>query len=175
MTNVIYPIIVGLVTPVFLFMLGYLFMKSNRVTKLIYKVYNSVRNGLEIYNDDEVVSSPLGTNVVENSEIRSIDRTSKDYGPEGDWKIRTFYTVSKNQILENEIINFLVRGHEDINIQMNTRWLVEKFDLKSETESISDGVGKIRIYLFQEKMGNEDFYLVRFGTKALEKPIKLTQ
>lgn len=42
-------------------------------------------------------------------------------------------------------------------------------------EEISDGSGKIRIYIFQEKGGDKEFYLVRFGRKALEKPEKLTE
>lgn len=177
--HILYPIFVNITSPLILFGLGFCFMKSKWINKKVCMIYTTVKNNLEINNDTEVASSPVATttttNHSQNNDSNSINKISKDYGSDEGWSIRTFYTILKKQIFEYESINFKIRSHDDLNIEIKTKWLINQFGLDSSTEKISDAAGKIRIYIYQEKGGNKKFYIVRFGSKALEKPIKLTQ
>lgn len=104
-----------------------------------------------------------------------IEKISKDHGPDekNGWKLRTFYTISKKQLFEKEYISFKIRDNENINIILKCSELINKFDLENENETVSDGAGKIRICIFQEKHGKQNFYIVRFGKKMLEEPVML--
>ena len=61
------------------------------------------------------------------------------------------------------------------NIFLKTDDLISNFDLKNKEEVVSDGVGKIRVYIFQKTNDNneKEYFLIRFGKKALENPIQL--
>jgi len=60
-----------------------------------------------------------------------------------------------------------------LNIGLACRDLIKIFSLNDE-ESISDGKGRIRIYIYQEDVNDASFYLTRFGKHILDKPILLT-
>lgn len=63
-----------------------------------------------------------------------------------------------------------MRDNNKFDIFLKTENLVKKFDL----DTVSDGAGRIRIYIFQKIIdGKEEYYLVRFGKKVLENPIPL--
>ena len=108
-----------------------------------------------------------------NSYNNILKKISKDYGSDDrlGWKVRTFYTIFKEQLESNEIISFEIREHQNIIVNLKTKDLIKEFDLNNPEENISDGSGKIRIYIFQDM--DDKLYLVRFGKKNLSKPILL--
>lgn len=180
--DIIYPIVTNIASPIILFLIASQIMKINSVSKFISKVYLSVKNGLELNIDEEVPSSPnkkessvkklkLVDNLTDNGNV--LKKISKDYGSDEKlgWKVRTFYTMLKEQLEVNEIISFEIREHKNIIVNLRTRDLIKEFDLKNPEENISDGAGKIRIYIFQDM--DDKLYLVRFGKKNLSEPILL--
>lgn len=192
--NIIYPIITNIASPIILFLIASQIMKFNRINKLISKIYLSVKNGLELNTDEEVPSSPnkketavknkptnnkqLSTNKLSlvdnlNGYTNVLKKISKNYGSDDQlgWKVRTFYTMFKEQLKENEIVSFKIREHSNVIVNLKTKDLIEKFDLNNPSENISDGTGKIRIYIFQDM--DDKLYLVRFGKKSLNEPILL--
>ena len=107
-----------------------------------------------------------------------MERLSKNYGVDNEngWEVRTYYTFTKKQLFNNKLINFKVRDNK-FNIYLKTEDLINHFNLKNQKEQISDGAGKIRAYIFQtKKIRNEkEIYIVRFGKKFLENPIKISK
>ena len=107
-----------------------------------------------------------------------LERLSKNYGVDNEngWEVRTYYTFTKKQLFNNKLINFKVRDNK-FNIYLKTEDLINHFNLKNQKEQISDGAGKIRAYIFQtKKIRNEkEIYIVRFGKKFLENPIKISK
>ncbi|MFW3579320.1 hypothetical protein ACN9KL_12965 [Vagococcus fluvialis] len=77
----------------------------------------------------------------------------------------------KEQLIGNEIVSFEIREHSNIIVNLKSKDLIKEFDLNNPEEDISDGSGKIRIYIFQDTA--EKLYLVRFGKKNLSEPILL--
>lgn len=192
--DIIYPIVTNIASPIILFLIASQIMKINSVSKFISKVYLSVKNGLELNIDEQVPSSPnkkepsvedettnnkessvktlkLVDNLTDNSNV--LKKISKDYGSDEKlgWKVRTFYTLFKEQLEANEIVRFEIREHKNIIVNLRTKDLIKEFDLKNPEENISDGAGKIRIYIFQDMY--DKLYLVRFGKKNLSEPILL--
>lgn len=150
-----------------------------------------MKRGLEL-NTEEIVDAEdvsdldnqnsqelrmINPNHLNYSETEIINKLSKDYGADSDtgWEIRTFYTVTKKQLFENKAINFKVKGNKSFDIWLKTSDLIKLFDLKNEHETVSDGSGKIRIYIFQKytDKNKPEYYLVRFGKKALDNPVFL--
>ncbi|EIX2407951.1 hypothetical protein MKG59_002245 [Enterococcus faecalis] len=188
--NVLLPIAINIMSPIILFLLASLIMKNNTISKLISRIYMSVKRGLEI-NTEEVVDagevsdlttpstnelSIIKSENIDYKESEILKKLSKDYGADSKtgWEVRTFYTLAKKQLFENKIINFQVKGNK-FNIYLKTDDLIKYFDLKNEQEVVSDGVGKIRVYIFQKTndKNEKEYYLVRFGRKALENPVQL--
>lgn len=189
--NILFPIVTNIISPIILFLLASIVMKNNTISKLISRIYLSVKRGLEL-NTEEIVDAEdvsdldnqnsqelrmINPNHLNYSETEIINKLSKDYGADSDtgWEIRTFYTVTKKQLFENKAINFKVKGNKSFDIWLKTSDLIEHFDLKNEHETVSDGAGKIRIYIFQKytDKNKPEYYLVRFGKKALDNPVFL--
>ena len=184
--NILSPIITNILSPIILFLLASLIMKNNTMSKLISRIYLSVKKGLEI-NTEEVADSDVKIDSAKklsmikpenltNSDNPILKKISRDYGADSKtgWEVRTFYTIAKQQLFENKVINFQVKGNK-FNIFLKTDDLISNFDLKNKEEVVSDGVGKIRVYIFQKTNDNneKEYFLIRFGKKALENPIQL--
>ena len=56
--NILSPIITNILSPIILFLLASLIMKNNTMSKLISRIYLSVKKGLEI-NTEEVADSDV--------------------------------------------------------------------------------------------------------------------
>ena len=183
MDNFVWPIITGILSPLLLFLLGGLLLKINWISSFVSKIYKTVYDGLRLNNDDAVSNGEtIGKSGGEKEYMlydtdlsdveNSVQKTSKNYGRDKGWSIRTFYTIDKQKLLDANVINFKVKGHADINIGLKKSELMKKFNLNDEHEDYSDGAGRIRIYINQNKDDNQ-FYLVRFGKRAFESPILL--
>jgi len=175
----------SIVAPIILFLLAFFVFKNNWILKTVAKTYQAVINGLHL-NLDEPVAAPSVREEISDEkdnkltyypnisgENNVIQRISANYGPDGHWKVRTFYVINKDTILDNNFINFKIRGFAGLNIGLACRDLIKIFSLNDE-ESISDGKGRIRIYIYQEDVNDASFYLTRFGKHILDKPILLT-
>ena len=161
-------------------------MKNNIISKFISKTYMSVKTGLELNIEEvpdvkEAEESKSDETLIikecsaENyTESKILEKLSKNYGADNEngWEVRTYYTFTKKQLFDNELINFKVRDNK-FNIYLKTVDLIEHFKLKNSEEQISDGAGKIRVYIFQTT--NKENYIVRFGKKPLDKPIKISK
>ena len=187
--NIFLPILVNILSPVLLFLIARIVMENNTILKYISKVYQSVKEGLEINNeevvdaedvsDSQLNGSTSTLNLVSPSNYGKIlKKESKDYGPDdkSGWEVRTFYLISKQQLYTYDLINFKVKDNK-FSLYLRTSDLINCFDLDNEQESVSDGANKIRIYIFQKTNdeNKKEYFLVRFGRKALKNPIQLVE
>lgn len=184
--DLLLSILSNIISPLILFLLGSLVMKNNIISKFISKTYMSVKTGLELNIEEvpdvkEAEESKSDETLIikecsaENyTESKILEKLSKNYGADNEngWEVRTYYTFTKKQLFDNELINFKVRDNK-FNIYLKTVDLIEHFKLKNSEEQISDGAGKIRVYIFQTT--NKENYIVRFGKKPLDKPIKISK
>ncbi|ATC61394.1 hypothetical protein [Pseudolactococcus raffinolactis] len=95
---------------------------------------------------------------------------SKDYGPEGIWSSRTFYTIKEDALDSFSKIIFNVRENKNLTVELQTEDI--KKSINKEIEA--DGKGLLRVFI-NGKKGSKDLYITRFGKKRLEKPLKLTR
>lgn len=116
MENFVWPIITNILSPLILFLVGGLFLKVNWVSKFVSKIYKNVYDGLRL-NSDDVASGESIDEISEEktylpyftdfqAEKNAIQKTSKNYGRDEGWNIRTFYTIAKQKILDVDMINF---------------------------------------------------------------------
>lgn len=176
----IFPVLVNIISPIALFLLAALVMQNTKIGTYIKNTYTTVMNGLKLNEDDEVSSAPgeMDLDALNKDKTKNelLQKISKDYGPDKKrgWEVRTFYTVAKNQLEKSEAISFKIKGHDNLNIKITKDFLFKSFNLDKEMDNISDGAGKIRIYLFAPGEDSEkQFYITRFGTLKLDDPIKI--
>ncbi|PTM21404.1 hypothetical protein DA798_10360 [Lactobacillus sp. PFC-70] len=183
--NVVYPICTNIVSPLLLFLIASWLMKVNWISRVVARIYQTVVTGLKMNLDDNSDDAPTkdaidatDPKITYRSDISHengvLQKISKDYGAINDWKIRTFYLISRNMLSDNKFINFKIKGHNAINIGIATQKLNDMF-LKGvgNENDVIDGKGKIRIYIYQETGDEGNFYLVRFGKHVLDKPVLL--
>lgn len=176
------PIVVNMVSPVLLFLFASLVLRNDTIAKYVSKIYQAVKDKLEMNAPDVANANEISKNVekldvsekssrVEESDI--LRKISKNYGSDMElgWDVRTFYTLTKNQVLDKKVINFKVKGNE-FDIYVSTETLIKRFSLDTEDGQISDGSGRIRVYIYK-KSGVDEYYLMRFGKGFLEEPIRL--
>ncbi|CAH0416857.1 hypothetical protein KAR50_07425 [Periweissella fabaria] len=175
------PIITGALSPIVLFLFGSLLMRSNFITKKIAKTYQTVKTGLELNLDEDIASADeidqtddvhLNDDTPTNK-VATLTKVSKDYGADdaNGWKVRTYYVISTKQLAEHKYINFKIKNLDDITIKLATAELIKRFDVKA----VADIASKIRIYIYQAEADEDthEFYMVRFGKKAMTTPIHL--
>lgn len=165
----IWPILINILSPIFLFILGSMVMRNNFIGKIIARTYQSVTDGLRVNLID------VDSKITEDKESKEkiLEKISKNYGSDENkgWKIRTFYTLGKDQLEGYRAINFKIRNYQGDGIKIMSDSIIKKFDLNK----VADDAGKIRIYIFQELGERQEFYIVRFGKQTLEKPIRLVK
>ncbi|MBO4108323.1 hypothetical protein [Streptococcus suis] len=187
--QLIFPILTNIISPLILFLIASIIMRNNTMSIFISKIYKSVKQGLEINTEDIVEANEITASskilndsidkISEESDDKESDvlrKLSKNYGPDNEsgWEVRTYYTFTKQQLIDNQYINFKVRDNK-FDIYLKTADLIKYFGLDNSCEQVSDGAGRIRVYIFQKTNSNneKENYFVRFGKKALENPIKI--
>ncbi|MFV8045080.1 hypothetical protein ACMZ6Y_09195 [Streptococcus pluranimalium] len=182
--NLLLPLLVNVFSPVLLFLFGNWFLKNNFVAKQVSRIYRTVKDRLELdaeeipdVNEADSTHQHIETiSAAQNDDSKILSKLSKNYGADTEkgWDVRTFYTFTKQQLFNNEYINFKERDNK-FDITLKTQVLIDKFKVNSENEQVSDGAGKIRVYIFQRtnSKNKKENYLVRFGRKTLEEPVKL--
>ncbi|KOY72824.1 hypothetical protein RZ70_06890 [Apilactobacillus kunkeei] len=177
-------LLANLLTPIVLFIIAYWLRNSDFVVKFVAKVYNEVNNNYLILKeldeasgtDDVVDTDDLDRKEEKHNNFSSDDvlsKLSKDYGREGDWTVRTFYTINRKQLDEFKYIQFSIR-EMTTKITLSTEDLINKFLNKSDEDDVVDAADKIRVFLFQNT-DSKDFYLVRFGKRPFRKPFLLQE
>lgn len=185
------PLLSSIFAPICLFLLAYFGVHVGLLQRMISHVYTTVTDRLSVKdtaddraapghseNDGILVKIKCYLNKILNKIFRTsgnkstkdskvLHKRSKNYGYYNGWDLTTFYMVTKNQLKDNDKIEFFIKGTKHI-IVLSTKSLLENFDLKE----ISDGKDRIRIYIYRDK-SNQKFYLVRFGKKIFRKPYEL--
>ncbi|MCW3779698.1 hypothetical protein [Levilactobacillus namurensis] len=116
--NVVYPICTNIVSPLLLFLIASWLMKVNWISRVVARIYQTVVTGLKMNLDDNSDDAPTkdaidatDSKITYRSDISHengvLQKISKDYGAINDWKIRTFYLISRNMLSDNKFINLV--------------------------------------------------------------------
>ncbi|KPN81106.1 hypothetical protein [Apilactobacillus kunkeei] len=169
-------LLANLLTPIILFIIAYYLRRLNPFVTFVSRVYNEVKNRYLIYIElDEASGTSDDKSSEDKEEIHNnhsdeniLPKISKDYGKDGNWKVRTFYTINRKQLNDFDYIEFSIREME-IKIKLSTKDLLDNFIKKGHEDDVVDGSNSIRIFIFQ-KSDSKEFFLVRFGRKPFSTP-----
>lgn len=148
-------LLANLLTPIILFIIAYYLRRLNPFVTFVSRVYNEVKNRYLIYIElDEASGTSDDKSSEDKEEIHNnhsdeniLPKISKDYGKDGNWKVRTFYTINRKQLNDFDYIEFSIREME-IKIKLSTKDLLDNFIKKGHEDDVVDGSNSIRIFIF---------------------------